>query len=176
MFLPPSELSGEEQPRMDVPGKATEGPVEALAAELEAARLLLHTQEELETAMLTGVAGAQMLECVRRQELAVREVKVATHARRLFFPVAGSLEAFIATQPTGEAERLRRFAREASQLRGQIQEMARRLEYVAHRAIAWTQAQVEIVVRAAGEPAVTYDAPGMPRRPRTAPSLLDRSA
>jgi hypothetical protein len=161
---------------MTMPGKAPEGPAEALAAELKAARSLLTVQQELESALLDGSDGDTVLACVRRQEATVREVQVATHARRLFFGGPGSLERFLDGRPVAEAERLRRLAREASGLREEIRFNARRADYLARRAVEWTRAQVEIVVRAMSGPAVTYDAPGAPRRPRGSPSLLDRSA
>jgi hypothetical protein len=161
---------------MTMPGKAAEGPVEALAAELEAARVLLCMQRELEAALLGGADGDAVLACVRRQEATVREAQVATHARRLFFGGPGSLEPFLEGRPVAEAEHLRRLAREAAGLREEIRDNARRADYLARRAVEWTRAQVEIVVRAISGPAVTYDAPGAPRRPRGAPSLLDRSA
>jgi hypothetical protein len=161
---------------MTRPGKAAEGPAEALAAELEAARGLLSVQRELEAALLGGADGEAVLACVRRQEATVREAQVATHARRLFFGGPGSLEPFLAGRPAAEAEQLRRLARDAAGLREEIRDSARRADYVARRAVEWTRAQVEIVVRAVSGPAVTYDAPGASRRPRGAPSLLDRSA
>lgn len=160
---------------MDMPGKAPEGPVEALTAELEAARALLSMQRELEAALLGGAEADAVLACVRRQEITTREVQVATHARRLFFGGPGSLEAFLVGRPAAEAERLRRLARDAVGLREEIRRTARRADYLAGRAGEWTRAQVEIVVRAISGPAVTYDAPGALRRPRGAPSLLDRS-
>ena len=161
---------------MTMPGKAAEGPVEALAAELEAARTLRSAQRDLESALLAGAGGDAVLACVRRQEATVRQAQVATHARRLFFGGPGSLEAFLEGRPTAEAERLRRLAREATGLREEIRHNARRADYLACRAVEWSRAQVEIVVRAVSGPAVTYDAPGAARRPRGAPSLLDRSA
>ncbi len=160
---------------MTMPGKAPEGPVEALAAELEAARELLSMQRELEAALLGGADGDAVLACVRRQEATAREVQVATHARRLFFGGPGSLERFLEGRPVAEAEHLRRLAREATGLREEIRHNACRADYLARRAVEWTRAQVEIVVRAVSGPAVTYDAPGPSRRPRGAPSLLDRS-
>ena len=159
-----------------MPGKATEGPVEALAAELEAARELRSTQRELEAALLGGADGDAVLACVRRQEATAREVQQATHARRLFFGGPGSLEAYLEGRPAAEVAHLRRLAREAAGLREEIRDNARRADYVARRAAEWTRGQVEIVLRAISGPAVTYDAPGMARRPRGAPSLLDRSA
>ena len=161
---------------MTMPGKAPEGPVEALAAELEAARELRSRQQELEAALLGGADGDAVLSCVRRQEATAREIQVATHARRLFFGGPGSLESFLEGRPPAEAEHLRRLAREAAGLREEILDNARRADYLARRAVEWTQAQVEIVVRAISGPAVTYEAPGAARRPRGAPSLLDRSA
>jgi hypothetical protein len=150
--------------------------VDALAAELEAARSLLAAQRELEAALLTGAGGDEVQACVRRQELTQRDAKIAAHARRLFFGGPGSLESFLEGRPVAEAERLRRLAREAEVLREEIRDTARRADYLARRAVEWTRAQVEIVVRAVSGPAVTYDAPTASRRPRGAPSLLDRSA
>ena len=158
-----------------MPGKAPEGPVEALAAELEAARELRSRQQELEAALLRGADGDTVLACVRRQETTARGVQVATHARRLFFGGPGSLESFLQGRPMAEAEHLRRLAREAVGLREEILDNARRADYVARRAVQWTRAHMEIVVRAISGPAVTYDAPGVSRRARGAPSLLDRS-
>ena len=160
---------------MTMPGKAPEGPVEALVAELEAARELLSTQRELEAALLGAADGEAVLDCVRRQEATAREAQAATHARRLYFGGPGSLERFLEGRPAPEAERLRRLAREAAGLREEIRHTARRADYLARRAAEWTRAQVEIVVRAISGPATTYDAPGASRRPRGAPSLLDRS-
>jgi hypothetical protein len=161
---------------MTMPGTAAEGPVDALAAELQAARTLLSVQRELEAALLAGASGDAVLACVRRQEDAVRKVQVATLTRRLFFAGPGSLEQFAGGQPAAEAERLRRLAREAAGLRAEIRHHARRADYLAGRVVEWTRAQVEILVRAVSGPPPTYDAPGASRRPRGAPSLLDRSA
>ncbi len=161
---------------MMLPGKAIEGPAEALAAELTAARALLAAQRELESSLLSGADGDAVQACVRRQEAAQRDAQAAAHARRLHFGGPGSLEAFLEGRPVAEAEHLRRLAREAATLRTEIRETARRGDYLAKRAVNWTRGQVEILVRAVSGPAVTYHAPGASRRSRGTPSLLDRSA
>ena len=161
---------------MTLPGKAPEGPVEALAAELEAARALLAAQRALESALLAGADGDAVQACVRHQEATQRDAQAAAHARRLFFGGPGSLESFLVGRPVAEAERLRRLAHEAASLREEIRVTARRADYLAKRAVEWTRGQVETLVRVISGPAATYDAPGASRRARGVPSLLDRSA
>ncbi len=157
------------------PGMAPSDALAALERELEAARRLLSAQLAVENAMRRAAPGDETLCLVRAQEDAASAAARCTLERRRYFPSVGTLESWAAERPAAEAERFRTLAREAREVRREIERVTARAAYVAQRAGEWTRAQLEILVRFAVGTDATYRAPGAESRPRRAPSLLDHS-
>lgn len=157
------------------PGMAPPEAFAALEKELEAARRLLSAQIAVEEAMRRAAPGEQTLELVRAQENAASAAARSSLERRRYFPSSGSLDAWAVTLPPADAERARRLARDAREVKREIERVTARAAYVAQRAGEWTRAQLEILVRCAVGTDATYRVPGADLRPRRAPSLLDHT-
>jgi hypothetical protein len=151
-----------------------EDAVEALRAELAAARALLSAQREVESALRAGCAGEDLAALVRRQEKSAREAAQAARQRAACFggfPVEELLRAAPAVAPA-----LRQMTAEASAVREEIARSARRCEYVARRSLEWSQAQMELLVRWVTSDGATYGSAGAQENPRRIPALMDRKA
>lgn len=162
------------------PGSAqSEGPLDAMRAEILASRELLAALEEVEAALIAagglGVLPAKLRSLQERME----EARAASIERRRYLPGPGSLEEWIGTARPADQQAATKLSGEARALRTELDRAARRTAYVARRGVQWAEAQlaglVEWVVQAA-DPGGGYGR-GPDAGRETVPSwLVNRSA
>jgi hypothetical protein len=159
-------------PRMDAPS----GGWAALNTEVQAARVLLEVQREVEEGIRAGRNSEDLLGLVRRQEEAARAAARAALERRRWFQGPDAFAAWLQTRPDEEARRVRLLAAEARELKGKIEQTSRRCQYLAERALEWSQGQMEAVIRAIDRGGPTYGGPAGRATSVLSTNLMDRIA
>jgi len=155
---------------------ASAGAMEALHREITCARLLLQALCELEEAVHQAAPAETIWKLVRAQEAAALAASQAARSRAQYFPAEGSVEVYLQGRAPSEVSAFRALLAEAAPLRGEIERMARRTEYLARRSVEWTQAQLDVMVQWVTRPAATYERPGSARPLFQQPAFMDRSA
>lgn len=153
--------------------------VDAVRSEVLAARALLAAQMSVEEAMTRGARAAELIPVIKVLRESIEIARQASIERRRFFPVPGSLEAWLEQEKPAESALLLKLAGEARSLRLEIEKVARRSAYVARRSVGWYEAQLASLA----DWIATASLPGGDYSPKESPSgqnpisvALDRAA
>jgi len=157
---------------------------EVLSAQAAELRTLVPLLDAQETA-LTGADPARVTAVMQEQEPILRRLlRLDTRRRTLattlatragLDPARVSLSALLARSDVSPAA-LPTLQRELRELLHTVDVRSRRNAFLLHRAVAYIDGLVRVMMGATGEPAPVYAATGQPAARRAEPRLLDRSA
>lgn len=164
---------------MTVPARETAIEI-AVREELALAAALLRNQQEVWDALCRAEPGVALGPRLRRQEEALEALRRASTQRAALLAPIGGFDAWLATLAPPRRESLLALRSQGRRLRGEIETLAARSNWLARRSAHWLETQRALVAELAAErlgPG-TYGqgARSTAGQSPVAPSLLDRSA